>query len=88
MLVACRLGRSIYPRFETYQAIDDSDQNVLDAEDRLSPLKAPIERRNAMRTDAAELVDGLGGMGRLQADQPAVATKILGPDYPRVIADK
>jgi hypothetical protein len=57
-------------------------------EDRLSPLKAPIERRNAMRTYAAELVDGLGGMGRLQADQLAVATKILGPDYPRVIAGK
>jgi hypothetical protein len=57
-------------------------------EDRLSPLKPPIERRNAMRIYAAELVDGLGGMGRLQADQLAVATKILGPDYPRVIAGK
>ena len=57
-------------------------------DEKLSPLNAPIERRNAMRAYAAELVDDLGGKDNLSGNDLSITNKILGPDYPRVIASE
>jgi hypothetical protein len=57
-------------------------------DEKLSPLNAPIERRNAMRAYAAELVDDLGGKDKLSGNDLSIANKILGPDYPHVIASE
>jgi hypothetical protein len=55
--------------------------------ERLSPLNAPIDRRIAMRVYAMELVDNLGGKDKVPVDVLPIVDKILGRDYPRVIAD-